>query len=48
MWNKLNNSANTQLICCDELTQEIIAIDLSGQPLLNAGRGSAKFSQNND
>ena len=44
----MNNLTNTQLIFCHELIQEIIAIHLSGQPLLNAGRGPARFSQNND
>ena len=33
---------------CHKLVQEIITIHLSGQPSLNAGRGPARLSQNND
>ena len=48
VWKKLNNSTKTQLIFRHELIQEIITIHLSGQPLLNAGRGPARLLQNND
>ena len=33
---------------CHKLVQEIITIHLSGQLSLNAGRGPARLSQNND
>ena len=48
VWKKLNNSTNTQLIFRHELIQEIITIHLNGQSLLNANRGLARLSQNND
>ena len=48
VWKKLNNSTNTQLIFRHELIQEIITIQLNGQSLLNADRGPARLSQNND
>ena len=48
VWKKLNSSTKTQLIFCHKLIQKIITIHLSGQPSLNAGRGPARLSQNND